>query len=157
MWNPVVVVYMRTDLCENRVSLKKKLKTDNLNGSYQPKKIILYYIYMRTDEVLITSWENRNRSVLTKKWEPPNTGLEFPFLMGESPKFQNSLVIGQSKRPINPTKIIINNNNNKIEFWGFLELIELPIRLYITLHCPPQFVPRPLVRAKIVEEILGSQ
>jgi hypothetical protein len=34
--------------------------------------------------------------------------------MGESPKFQNSLVIGQSKRPINPRKII-NNNNNKSE------------------------------------------
>jgi hypothetical protein len=37
MWKPVVVVYIRTALSENKVSLKKKQKIDNLRGSHQPK------------------------------------------------------------------------------------------------------------------------
>ncbi len=36
LWKPVVVVYMRTALSENKVSLKKR-EIDNLRGSDQPK------------------------------------------------------------------------------------------------------------------------
>ncbi len=70
LWKLVVVVYMRTALSENKVSLKKR-EIDNLRGSDQPK--IKKYI-RGTDQVLITLWENWNWSVLTK-WEPPNTGI----------------------------------------------------------------------------------
>ncbi len=50
----------------------KKEKVDNLRGFYQPE--INKYI-RGTDQVLITLSENWNWSVLTKKWEPPNTGI----------------------------------------------------------------------------------
>jgi hypothetical protein len=39
-------------------------------GQFPPTK---KYIYMKIDQVLITSWENYNQLILKKKWELPNT------------------------------------------------------------------------------------
>jgi hypothetical protein len=66
---------MRTDLLENWLIWEPGEFEKNKNlitwpFLTSPKKKI---IYSRTDQVLITSWENWNGSVLTKKWEPPNT------------------------------------------------------------------------------------
>jgi len=61
------------------VNLEKKFKNlDNLVGSHQPPRPLK--VYQRTDQVLITGCKNQNQPVLTKRSEPPNTGIIWPFL-----------------------------------------------------------------------------
>ncbi len=64
-------------ICKNRLiwELSEFEKIRNLISW----SVLISYIYMRTDQILITSCKNRNRPVL-KNWEPPNTALYLPML-----------------------------------------------------------------------------
>jgi hypothetical protein len=59
MWRWTVIVYAKTGLSENWVSLKKL-------GILYPDRAHQLSIYMRTGQILITWYKNRNRPVLKK-------------------------------------------------------------------------------------------